>query len=89
MARGGARPGAGRKKGFLTEKSREVATKLSLTGETPLEFMLNIMRCEDAPADMRFDAAKASAQYMHPRLSSSNIDAKVQGTLTLVNEFPD
>lgn len=77
--RGGKRPGAGRKKGSLTQKTREIAEQAADAGITPLEYMLQIMR---APSDhedpkvqgareaMRFEAAKAAAPYIHPRLAA-------------------
>lgn len=78
--RGGARPGAGRKKGSATAKTREIADKAASEGLTPLEFMLQIMRNEPSgdldPSDslkanmMRFEAAKAAAPYIHPRLAA-------------------
>jgi hypothetical protein len=40
---GGKRPGAGRKKGSLTQKTREVAEKAASAGITPLEVMLEAM----------------------------------------------
>lgn len=50
-------------------------------GITPLEYMLQIMRTEPKTEDMderqvfaavalRFEAAKAAAPYMHPRLAA-------------------
>jgi hypothetical protein len=86
--RGGRRPGAGRKAGSATKKTREIADKAVEDGITPLEFMLQIMRREppdvedprvlmDAMA-MRFEAAKAAAPYMHAKLSSVEMNAKVQ-----------
>ena len=42
---GGARPGAGRKVGAATKKTRKIADKLATDGEiTPLEFLLQVMR---------------------------------------------
>jgi hypothetical protein len=81
MARGGARPGAGRKKGSGNVKSREIAERALAEGITPLEFMLQIMRDEACPDDVpaeqklafhvkRFEAAKAAAPYVHPRLNA-------------------
>jgi hypothetical protein len=78
--RGGKRPNAGRKVGAATKKTRLIAEKAMEEGITPLEFMLNIMRAEppdtedarvalDAVA-MRFEAAKAAAPYIHPRLAA-------------------
>ncbi len=42
--RGGARPGAGRKKGAATKRTREIADKAAEEGITPLEVMLKAMR---------------------------------------------
>lgn len=80
MARGGVRPGAGRRKGSGNTKSREIAEKALETGVSPLEYMLDCMRAP-MPADadvlsilrareLRFEAAKAAAPYMHPRLNA-------------------
>lgn len=71
--RGGARPGAGRKKGGrnrLTEEARQIAKK---TGITPLEFLLEAMQDDSLPLDKRIDAAKAAAPYVHPKLSSVEV----------------
>lgn len=43
MARGGVRPGAGRKTGALTKRTREVAERAIASGKTPLEIMLENM----------------------------------------------
>jgi hypothetical protein len=79
--RGGKRQNAGRKAGSATKRTREIADKAMEEGITPLEFMLEIMRTE--PSDdvkdprlladllgMRFEAAKAAAPYIHPRLAA-------------------
>lgn len=78
--RGGARPGAGRKKGAASQKHREHADKLREQGITPLEIMVARMRGEkingEDVTDEQFEAAQAAAPYIHPRLSA--IDAKVR-----------
>lgn len=38
-------------------------------GITPLEYMLSILRDEQADKSQRFEAAKAAAPYVHPRLA--------------------
>ena len=84
--RGGARKGAGRKVGSKTAKTREIAVKAAAEGITPLEFMLQMMRQDSDHEDpkiqaqreaMRFEAAKACAPYIHPRLSSVEMNADV------------
>lgn len=78
--RGGARKNAGRKAGAATTKTREIADKAMESGISPLEYMLQVMRQEPLatlePRDaltaqaMRFEAAKAAAPYVHPRLAA-------------------
>jgi hypothetical protein len=68
--RGGKRAGAGRPPGAATRRTREIADKAAEGGMTPLEFMLQILRDPSKPEDMRLDAAKSAAPYVHPRLTS-------------------
>ena len=70
MARGGARPGAGRKVGAATAKTREIANGAASEGITPLEYMLARMRDPNVPDAARDDMAKAAAPFIHPKLSS-------------------
>lgn len=87
---GGARPGSGRKPG--TKNSATIAKQAALEEViaravadecTPLEVMLTIMRDPASPAAMRFEAAKAAAPYVHPRLSQ--VDSRV----TKVNDVSE
>jgi hypothetical protein len=90
--RGGKRKGAGRPKGAATKKTREIAMRAAEEGITPLEFMLKIMRSEPAESiedprllhdilAMRFEAAKAAAPYIHPRLASVEMAGPNQGPI--------
>jgi len=95
--RGGARVGAGRKKGAATTKTREIADREMQAGLTPLEYMLQVMRREPSPAldakDMlaavvlRFEAAKASAPYMHPRLTAVEVTGQDGGPIETVTRI--
>lgn len=76
MARGGARPGAGRKPGAATKRTREIAERAIAERKTPLEVMLDIMHDAEDTAT-KLEAAKAAAPYVHPKLSS--IEAQVTG----------
>ncbi len=50
-------------------------TVIVMTPETtPLNFLLTIMRTDGLPWDLRFDAAKAAAPYVHPKLSSVEME---------------
>ena len=120
MARGGARPNAGRKPGSLTTKTREVAERVMATGKTPLEIMIENMHhfqqvaldaeatlegltaeefagqvAADATPEDQFkfllatvkktaglrqmaqDAARDAAPYVHPKLNSVEMNAKM------------
>jgi hypothetical protein len=70
--RGGLRPGGGRPKGAKTERTRAIADQVALTGETPLEVMMQGMRHYLRVGDLEnaIAVAKLAAPYMHPRLTS-------------------
>jgi hypothetical protein len=85
MARGGKRPGAGRKLGSVSKLSRQAAEAEFNKGMTPLEFFTSVMRDPEQPIGMRLDAAKAAAPYMHPRLTGVEVSDKNEN---LVNEAP-
>lgn len=60
----------GRKKGVRNHASAAKAAEIAATGETPLDYMLRIMRDESKSEVMRLDAAKSAAGYVHPKLAS-------------------
>lgn len=64
---GGARPGAGRPKGSLNRKHTEPLAASAEAGATPVEYMLSVMRNEQADAKERAWAAEKAAPYIHPR----------------------
>lgn len=75
MARGGARPGAGRPRkeaGSVPAVKNEAAAhrpRKSLGGMTPLEYMLSVMNDDDAENTRRDRMAMAAAPYVHARAS--------------------
>lgn len=87
--RGGARPGAGRKPGIKSEKTKQreaLAAEAIAAGMTPLEIMLKAMRmlAEGGDAASMVAAsqiAKDAAPYIHPRLSSVASDVKMAGQI--------
>ncbi len=85
MAHGGPRPGAGRRQGSaVVTKTRKIAEEAMASGQTPLEFMLEVMRDTGAERSERLDMAKAAAPYIHPRLS--NVEAKMDASVETVSE---
>ena len=63
---GGARPGAGRTRGAKSVVTEE-AIKKAGEGETPLEYMLRVMRDEREPTDRRDKMALGAAPYVHAK----------------------
>lgn len=70
MAKGGAREGAGRKPGSPNKRTAETIAKVEASGLMPLDYMLSVLRDEDAPREDRMEAAKNAAPYVHAKLSS-------------------
>ena len=96
--RGGRRPNAGRKKGSATKRTREIAERAAEEGITPLEYMLQVMRTPSDHEDekiqiareaMRFEAAKAAAPYIHPRLAAVEVTGENGGPVRIVASSHD
>jgi hypothetical protein len=66
MARGGQRDGAGRPKGAKTQITEEAIRKAG-EGETPLQYMLRVMRDEGQADERRDKMAVGAAPYMHAK----------------------
>lgn len=87
MARGGARPNAGRKAGAATKKTKEIADQAAQDGITPLEFMLRIMRDTKSEQKDRMAMAVSAAPYIHARLSSIEMNATVTNHEAALDEL--
>ena len=59
----------GRPKGSRNKRTRALIEAAEAGGETPLGYMLRVMRDPAASAKRRDDMAKAAAPYVHPRLA--------------------
>lgn len=77
QSRGGARPGAGRKKGLPNKKTAEAQAMAQATGITPLEYLLSVMREPAQEPRDRLAAAVAAAPYVHAKLSSMNVTGDI------------
>jgi|AraplaL_Cvi_mTSA_1032052.scaffolds.fasta_scaffold00230_61 hypothetical protein len=88
--RGGKRPNAGRKAGSANKASAAREKAVRESGETPLDYLLSVMRSKATPEAMRLDAAKAAAPYVHPKLSSVELkgdpENPVEQRVTVVDE---
>lgn len=67
---GGKRIGAGRKKGVQNTVNALVRERALASGESPLEYLLRIMRDPTQDGSIRLETAKAAAPYLHPRLQA-------------------
>jgi|WetSurMetagenome_2_1015567.scaffolds.fasta_scaffold154093_3 hypothetical protein len=78
--KGGKRPGSGRKKGVPNKKTAAMQAKVAKSGITPLDYMLKLLH-QEIPKDaeplvkiamqgQKFEAAKAAAPYVHPKLAN-------------------
>jgi hypothetical protein len=99
VARGGSRPGAGRKVGAVTAKTREVANRIAESGDTPLEALSELRRWamemfrkanieEDwmkaaKAAEVAADWAAKEAPYVHPKLAAIEHTGRDGGPLQL------
>lgn len=70
MAKGGLRPGAGRKPGVPNKRTAAKVAEVEASGLTPLDYLLTVLRDEALDREARVDAAKAAAPYVHARLAA-------------------
>lgn len=68
MAQG--RKTGGRKKGTPNKATAARQVQIAASGLTPLDFMLSVMRDEQADTATRLDAAVKAAPYVHPKLAA-------------------
>ena len=66
---GGTRPGAGRPKGVMNRRTSEAIDAVAerFPEWSPLLHMAAVANDTSLPADLRLDAAKAAAPYVHAR----------------------
>ena len=70
MPRGGHRENAGRKRGTPNKATAARQVEVAASGITPLDYMLKVLRDENADPHQRFEAAKSAAPFIHPKLAS-------------------
>jgi hypothetical protein len=84
MSRGGKRDGAGRKAGTANVKTRELADAAAKEGLMPLEYMLSVLRDEEADVKDRMWAAEKAAPYVHAKLASVEHKGEGGGPLQII-----
>ena len=70
----------GRQKGTPNRASAAKQAEIAASGLTPLDYMLGILRDEEMTTESRFEAAKAAAPYVHPKLSTVAVDGELKHT---------
>ncbi len=68
----------GRPKGSRNKRTRALIEAVEAGGETPLQYMLRVMRDPNADAKRRDAMATAAAPYLHSKLSA--VDTPPTGT---------
>lgn len=86
MARGGKREGAGRKLGSVAKTDKEARERALESGESPLDYMLRIMRDESAEAERRDRMAASAAPYVHSKLASVEHSGPAGEAIRVVSE---
>ena len=87
----GSAPGerrGGRKKGTPNKRTALLHAAIERAGVTPLEYLLNILRDDKGDPALRFEAAKAAAPYVHPRLAQIESKSEVEITRSTVSPEP-
>jgi hypothetical protein len=79
----------GRKRGTPNKRSVRQLQAAVAGGAMPLDFLLSVVRAEALPIELRLDAARAAAPFMHHKLSAlqhvgqDGGPIRVQGTMVI------
>lgn len=63
----------GRVKGSKNKTTRAKEAAIAASGLTPLEYMLSLLRNTKLPRDVRLEASRSAAPYVHPRLAQMQV----------------
>ena len=78
----------GRQKGTPNKATAAKEAAIASSGLTPLDYMLSVLRDELMESDVRLEAAKAAAPYVHPKRAPVNSDGEDSGGLVVVVNKP-
>ena len=74
LARGGARPNAGRELGTMIRFNRGLLERTNEGGQSPLDYMLEMIRDQFLDTRLRIDAAKGRCPCVHQKPSAISVD---------------
>ena len=86
MAGRGSAPGerrGGRQKGTPNRATAAREAEVEASGMTPLDYMLAVLRDEEASAEDRKWAAQHAAPYVHPRLAQQQFKGPDGGNIVV------
>lgn len=66
----GRKTGGGSRKGRRNKASAARVAAIAASGPMPLNYLLAVMRNAKLPVEVRIDAAKAAAPYVHSKLQT-------------------
>jgi hypothetical protein len=81
----------GRQKGTPNFATSAKVAEIAATGETPLDYMLRVMRDPTVDHERRDRNANSAAPYVHPKLAQIDANAKlnVDGSITFTWSPPE
>jgi len=83
--RGGKRPGAGRPKGAINKRSKELTERLDELGVDPIEGMAMISADPTTSPELKFQCFKELAQYIAPKRKAVEQHNTGDVTIEVVN----
>jgi hypothetical protein len=80
----------GRPKGSPNKKTAEQVAAIAASGETPLDYMLRVMRDPTVDHERRDRSANNAAPYCHSKLAQTDVNAQlnVDGSITFTWQPP-
>ena len=76
----------GRQAGTPNKTTAELRASIAAAGETPLEYMIRVMRDPECDLMRRDDMARAAAPYLHARLSNVDYTGEISHPFAIVPE---
>ena len=83
--KGGKRPGAGRPKGAINKRSKELTERLDDLGVDPIEGMAMISADPTTSPELKFQCFKELAQYIAPKPKAVEQHTTGDVTIEVVN----
>jgi hypothetical protein len=83
----GSKPGehrGGRTKGTPNRATAAKAAEIAASGQTPLDYMIQVMRDPTVDAGRRDEMARAAAPYVHPKLAATEHKANLGSPIQVV-----